>query len=206
MKKIKSLVTKKPTPVPAKKSVLPGEVRIIGGLWKRSKLPVPTKPGLRPTPDRVRETLFNWLGSDVQGAHCLDPFAGTGALGFEAASRGATEVRLVEQDSALVAQLQRMQTLLKASMVEVVRGDGLAALKSAQAASLDLIFLDPPFEATWFETALQAATKALKTEGSIYLEAPIAWSEEALAGLNLNLHRYMKAGAVHAHVLRRIID
>ncbi len=205
MKKIKSLVTKKPTPVPAKKSVLPGEVRIIGGLWKRSKLPVPTKPGLRPTPDRVRETLFNWLGSDVQGAHCLDPFAGTGALGFEAASRGATEVRLVEQDSALVAQLQRMQTLLKASMVEVVRGDGLAALKSAQAASLDLIFLDPPFEATWFETALQAATKALKTEGSIYLEAPIAWSEEALAGLILNLHRYMKAGAVHAHVLRRII-
>jgi 16S rRNA (guanine(966)-N(2))-methyltransferase RsmD len=206
MKKIKSLVTKKPSPSPVKKAALPGEIRIIGGLWKRSKLPVPTQPGLRPTPDRVRETLFNWLGSDVQSAHCLDAFAGTGALGFEAASRGASQVRLVEQDSALVAQLQRMQAQFKADMVQVVRGDGLAALKSAQAQSLDLIFLDPPFEATWFETALAAATKALKPEGSIYLESPTAWSEAALAALNLNLHRYMKAGAVHAHVLRRIID
>ena len=206
MKKIKSSVTKKSSPAPVKKAALPGEIRIIGGLWKHSKLPVPDKPGLRPTPDRVRETLFNWIGSDVQGARCLDAFAGTGALGFEAASRGAAEVRLVEQDSALVAQLQRMQTQLKASMVEVVRGDGLAALKAAAPASLDLVFLDPPFEATWFESALAAATKALKPEGSIYLEAPIAWSEDALAGLNLSLHRYMKAGAVHAHVLRRIID
>jgi 16S rRNA (guanine966-N2)-methyltransferase len=206
MKKIKSSAAKNPNPAPAKKASLPGEIRIIGGLWKRSKLPVPTQPGLRPTPDRVRETLFNWLGADVQGAHCLDAFAGTGALGFEAASRGATQVRLVEQDSALVAQLQRMQTQFKASMVEVVRGDGLAALKSAQAQSLDLIFLDPPFEATWFEAALQAATKALKPEGSLYLEAPAAWSEETLAALNLSLHRYMKAGAVHAHLLRRIID
>ena len=205
MKKIKSLTAKKSKPAAVKKAALPGEIRIIGGLWKRSKLPVPTQHGLRPTPDRVRETLFNWLGSDVQGAHCLDAFAGTGALGFEAASRGATQVRLVEQDSALVAQLQRMHTQLKAGMVAVVRGDGLAALKSAQAESLDLIFLDPPFEATWYETALQAATKALKPEGSLYLEAPSAWSEETLAALNLSLHRYMKAGAVHAHLLRRII-
>jgi 16S rRNA (guanine(966)-N(2))-methyltransferase RsmD len=146
MKKIKSSVSKQPRPASIKKATLPGEIRIIGGLWKRSKLPVPTQPGLRPTPDRVRETLFNWLGSDVQGALCLDAFAGTGALGFEAASRGAGEVRLVEHDSALVAQLQRMQTQLKASMVEVVRGDGLAALKSAHAESLDLIFLDPPLK------------------------------------------------------------
>ena len=182
-----------------------GRLRVIGGAYRSRLLRVAARPGLRPTPDRVRETLFNWLGSDVQGAHCLDAFAGTGALGFEAASRGATEVRLVEHDSALVVQLQRMQMQLKADMVHVVRGDGLAALKSAQAEGLDLIFLDPPFEATWFETALQAATKALKPEGRIYLEAPTAWSEEALAGLNLSLHRYMKAGAVHAHVLRRII-
>jgi 16S rRNA (guanine(966)-N(2))-methyltransferase RsmD len=205
MKKIKTSTAKKPNAAPAKKATLPGEIRIIGGLWKRSKLPVPTQPGLRPTPDRVRETLFNWLGADVQGAHCLDAFAGTGALGFEAASRGATQVRLVEQDSALVAQLQRMQAQFKADMVEVVRGDGLAALKSAQAQSQDFIFLDPPFEATWFESALAAATKALKPEGRIYLEAPAAWSEETLAALGLNLHRYMKAGAVHAHLLRRII-
>ncbi len=205
MKKIKTSTAKKPNAAPAKKATLPGEIRIIGGLWKRSKLPVPTQPGLRPTPDRVRETLFNWLGADVQGAHCLDAFAGTGALGFEAASRGATQVRLVEHDSALVAQLQRMQAQFKADMVEVVRGDGLAALKSAQAESLDLIFLDPPFEATWFEAALAAATKALKPEGSLYLEAPMAWSEEPLAAIGLHLHRYMKAGAVHAHLLRRII-
>jgi 16S rRNA (guanine966-N2)-methyltransferase len=206
MKKIKTAVAKKPIKLPVKKAVLPGEIRIIGGLWKRSKLPVPDKPGLRPTPDRVRETLFNWLGADVQGARCLDAFAGTGALGFEAASRGATDVTLVEHDSALVAQLQRMQSQLKAEMVHIVRGDGLAALKSAQAASLDLIFLDPPFEATWFEVALQAAAKALKPEGSLYLEAPSAWTDEALASLGLQAHRYLKAGAVHAHVLRRIID
>jgi 16S rRNA (guanine(966)-N(2))-methyltransferase RsmD len=205
MKKIRTSTAKKPNAAPAKKATLPGEIRIIGGLWKRSKLPVPTQPGLRPTPDRVRETLFNWLGADVQGAHCLDAFAGTGALGFEAASRGATQVRLVEQDSALVAQLQRMQAQFKADMVEVVRGDGLAALKSAQAQSLDFIFLDPPFEATWFEAAVTAATKALKPEGSLYLEAPTAWSEESLTSLGLHLHRYMKAGAVHAHLLRRII-
>jgi 16S rRNA (guanine966-N2)-methyltransferase len=205
MKKHASSTVKKSAPVSAKKSVLPGEVRIIGGLWKRSKLPVPQKPGLRPTPDRVRETLFNWLGSGVQGARCLDAFAGTGALGFEAASRGAAQVQLVEQDSALVAQLQRIQTQLKADAVHVVRGDGLAALKAAAPTSLDLIFLDPPFEAPWFEGALQAAAHALTTDGSLYLEAPIAWSEDALANLGLHLYRYMKAGAVHAHVLRRII-
>jgi 16S rRNA (guanine966-N2)-methyltransferase len=86
------------------------EVRIIGGQFKRSKLPVANKPGLRPTPDRVRETLFNWLGQDLSGWRCLDAFAGSGALGFEAASRGAREVRLVEMDGALVTQLQRNQS------------------------------------------------------------------------------------------------
>ena len=83
----------------------PSEVRIIGGQWKRTRLPVANVPGLRPTPDRVRETLFNWLGQDLSGWRCIDAFAGTGALGLEAASRGAIEVRLIEQDGALVAQL-----------------------------------------------------------------------------------------------------
>lgn len=205
MTKSSAATQKKSAGAPARKSAPPGEIRIIGGLWKRTKLAVLHKPGLRPTPDRVRETLFNWLGSGVQGARCLDAFAGTGALGFEAASRGATHVQLVEQDSALVAQLQRTQTQLKADAVHIVRGDGLAALKAAAPASLELIFLDPPFEAPWFEAALQAAARALTTDGSLYLEAPIAWSEEALADLGLQLYRYMKAGAVHAHVLRRII-
>ena len=98
------------------------EVRIIGGQWKRSKLAVADKPGLRPTPDRVRETLFNWLGQDLTGWRCIDAFAGTGALGFEAASRGAREVLLVEQDTALVAQLKRVHLQLQASATQIVRG------------------------------------------------------------------------------------
>ena len=96
--------TAKTTAAPAR----PHEVRIIGGQWKRTKLPVADKPGLRPTPDRVRETLFNWLGQDLTGWRCLDMFAGTGALGLEAASRGAAEVHLFETDAALVAQLQQL--------------------------------------------------------------------------------------------------
>ena len=102
----------------------PGEVRIIGGIYKRSKLAVPDKPGLRPTPDRVRETLFNWLGQDLTGWRCADVFAGTGALGFEAASRGAAEVLLCEQDPALVLQLKAVQARLKAEAVRIERGDG----------------------------------------------------------------------------------
>lgn len=90
-----------------------GEIRIIGGQWKRTRLPVAQRPGLRPTPDRVRETLFNWLGQDLTGWRCLDAFAGTGALGLEAASRGAAAVQLVESDAALVAQLHTLQQRLR---------------------------------------------------------------------------------------------
>src|SRR3989338_5273167 len=95
--------------VVGRKSVPPGEIRIIGGQYKRTKLPVANKPGLRPTPDRVRETLFNWLGQDLTGWRCIDVFAGTGVLGFEAASRGAAEGRLCEQDAGLVDQLNALQ-------------------------------------------------------------------------------------------------
>src|SRR4051794_32172956 len=98
---------KKPT-TPRRNTPPPGEIRLIGGLWKRTKLPVADKPGLRPTPDRVRETLFNWLGQDLTGWRCADAFAGTGALGFEAASRGAAEVVLIEQDGVLVSQLMAL--------------------------------------------------------------------------------------------------
>jgi len=179
------------------------EVRIIGGQYKRSKLPVADKPGLRPTPDRVRETLFNWLGHDLGGWRCLDAFAGTGALGFEAASRGAKEVRLVEMDAALVAQLKRIQAQLKAEMVQVLRGDGVAVLRSQAPTSLDLLLLDPPFDSTLFEPALAAAALAVSRTGFIYLEAPIRWTDESLQPFNLRLHRHLKAGAVHAHLLVR---
>jgi 16S rRNA (guanine966-N2)-methyltransferase len=183
------------------------EVRIIGGLWKRSKLPVADKPGLRPTPDRVRETLFNWLGQDLTGWRCVDAFAGSGALGFEAASRGAREVTLVEQDATLVAQLQKIKEHLKVEaagvQVTVRRGDGLAALAACPAASLDLVFLDPPFDAPLFEPALQAAARVVKAGAYIYLEAPTEWTAELLAPLGLTPYRHLKAGAVHAHLLRR---
>ena len=182
-----------------------GEIRIIGGQWKRTRLKVATKPGLRPTPDRVRETLFNWLGQDLTGWRCLDAFAGTGALGLEAASRGATAVRLVEQDAALVAQLGGLQQRLGAANVVVQRGDGIAALRQATPGTLDVVFLDPPFDADLFLPALQAAATALAPDGFIYLEAPQAWGDEQLAPLGLVQHRHLKAGAVHAHLLRRTV-
>ncbi len=181
-----------------------GEVRLIGGRWKRSKLPVADKPGLRPTPDRVRETLFNWLGQDLAGWRCFDAFAGTGALGFEAASRGAAEVLLVEQDSVLVDQLKRIQIQLQASNIQVRRGDALALLAQQEPLSLDLVFLDPPFTADLFESSLRSAARTLKSDGFVYLEAPVAWNELQLEPLGLVLYRYLKAGAVHAHLLQRI--
>lgn len=180
-----------------------GEIRIIGGQWKRTRLPVAQRPGLRPTPDRVRETLFNWLGQDLNGWRCLDAFAGTGALGLEAASRGAASVQLVESDAALVAQLQVLQARLQASAVRVQRGDGVAALKQAAPASVDLVLLDPPFDGDLFAPALQAAAKAVAAEGFVYLEAPRAWTDEELAPCGLVLYRHLKAGAVHAHLLQR---
>ena len=179
------------------------EVRIIGGRWKRTRLTVLDKPGLRPTPDRVRETLFNWLGQDLTGWRCIDAFAGTGALGFEAASRGAQEVRLVEHDTALVAQLERIRAQLQASAT-IVRGDALAALRQLDAASMDAVFLDPPFDCALFEAALQAAGRAVAAEGFVYLEAPRQWTDAQLEGAGLQLHRYLRAGAVHAHLLRRL--
>jgi 16S rRNA (guanine(966)-N(2))-methyltransferase RsmD len=180
------------------------EVRIIGGQYKRTKLAVADKPGLRPTPDRVRETLFNWLGQDLSGWRCLDAFAGTGVLGFEAASRGAAQVLLVEQDAALVAQLKRVQAQLKTEVVQVVRGDAVAALRHALAGSLELIFLDPPFDSAVFEAAVQAAVPALASHGFLYLEAPRRWTDHELQPLGLQPHRHLKAGMVHAHLLRRI--
>ncbi len=190
--------------VVARKAKPPGEIRIIGGLYKRSKLPVPNKPGLRPTPDRVRETLFNWLGQDLSGWRCADVFAGTGVLGFEAASRGATDVLLCEQDAGLLPQLQALKTRLNAGAVRIERGDGLSALRRLLAGSQQLIFLDPPYESSLFEPALQAAAKAIGDTGLIYLEAPRPWLDEELQTMGLQLHRSGRAGAVHFHLLIKV--
>lgn len=187
--------------VVSRKTIPPGEVRIIGGLYKRSKIAVASLPGLRPTPDRVRETLFNWLGQDLQGWRCADVFAGTGVLGFEAASRGAAEVLICEQDAQLADKLKALQIKLKASMVTVERGDGVSLLRRISPGSLQLVFLDPPYESTAFESALKAAAQAIATPGFVYLEASKPWTDEELAPLGLTVHRFGKAGAVHFHLL-----
>lgn len=179
----------------------PGEIRIIGGQFRRTRLQVPSHPGLRPTPDRVRETLFNWLGQDLTGWRCADVFAGTGVLGFEAASRGAADVLLCEQEPALVLQLKAVQARLKAGMVRVERGDGLSALKRLEAGSMQLVLIDPPFDSNVFEPALKAAAQAISPTGLVYLEAPRAWLDEELLPLGLRIHRSAKAGAVHFHLL-----
>ena len=170
------------------------EVRIIGGQWRRSLLPVADKPGLRPTPDRVRETLFNWLGQDLAGWRVLDAFAGSGALGFEAASRGAAEVLLVEQDGELVRSLSASRERLKATTLRIQRGDGLSTLRTAAPQSYELILLDPPFDAGLAGTALAASVRALAAGGWLYLESGEA---APAAPEGLQLYRQGRAGAVH---------
>ena len=177
------------------------EVRIVGGVWKRSKLPVADKPGLRPTPDRVRETLFNWLGQDLSGWRCLDAFAGRGALGFEAASRGAAEVLLLEQDADLVRSLQASRQRLQAEALRIERTDALRWMACAPAGAFDLVLLDPPFDTDLAARALPLAARLAAADGLIYLELrqalpspPEGWS----------LHRQGRAGAVHFHLLRRV--
>lgn len=181
----------------------PREVRIIGGQWKRSKLPVADLPGLRPTPDRVRETLFNWLGQDLDGWRCLDAFAGSGALGFEAASRGAASVVMVERERSLVRSLNESRERLGAAAVKVESADALAYMRRAGTAGFELVFVDPPFDANLFETALAAAAPLVVPGGFVYLEADRAFDDTAVAPLGLKVYRHARAGAVHFHLLQR---
>lgn len=177
----------------------PREVRLIGGTWKRSKLPVADRPGLRPTPDRVRETLFNWLGADLTGWRVLDAFAGSGALGFEAASRGAAEVLLLERDPALVRSLAASKARLQAARLQVEAADAIAWMRRAAPARFELVLLDPPFDAGLSLPAVAAAQPLLVPGGWLYLEAaqPL---EPCPPGLRL--HRELRAGAVHAQLLQ----
>jgi len=180
------------------------EVRIIGGQWKRSKLPVADAPGLRPTPDRVRETLFNWLGQHLEGWRCLDAFAGSGALGFEAASRGATEVTLLERDSKLVRGLHAVRERLKADAVRIETADALAWMARSAPERFELVFIDPPFDADLFVPALKAATRVVVPGGFIYLETDRPFGDDpVLTELGLRLHRHGRAGAVHFHLIQR---
>ena len=179
-----------------------GVVRIVGGAWKRSKLVVVDRPGLRPTPTRVRETLFNWLGADLSGWRCLDAFAGTGALGFEAASRGAAEVLLLERERALVSLLSQARERLDARRLRVEKADAFEWMARSPPARFELVLLDPPFDAQAFEAALAAACRIVVRGGFIYLEADRSVDAQAAAALGLALHRQGRAGAVHFHLLR----
>ncbi|WP_114809321.1 16S rRNA (guanine(966)-N(2))-methyltransferase RsmD [Paraburkholderia kururiensis] len=180
-------------------------VRIIGGDWKRTPLPVLDLDGLRPTPDRVRETLFNWLGQRLDGERCLDLFAGSGALGFEAASRGAERVLMVERNARAAAQLRANQARLDARSIEVVEADALRLAAGLTPASFDVVFLDPPFgDSTTLERALDVAAPLVAADGFLYVEAgaPLDPAQTpALAGWAVARHG--KAGAVHYHLLQR---
>ena len=175
------------------------EVRLIGGQWKRSKLPVAEAPGLRPTPDRVRETLFNWLGQDLTGWRCLDAFAGSGALGFEAASRGADQVVLLERDRRLALSLNDVKLRLKADALRIETTDALAWMARCPPDAFELVFIDPPFGAKLTEPALVLAARLVVPQGFVYVEA--GYAVEPAAGLKL--HREGRAGTVHFRLLQR---
>ena len=181
---------------------MPSEVRLIGGRLKRSKLPVADRPGLRPTPDRVRETLFNWLGQHLAGWRVLDAFAGSGALGFEAASRGAADVLLLERDPALARSLQASQARLQATALRVECADAITWMTRCAPARFDLVLLDPPFDAGLQAPTLAAAAPLVPPGGLVYLESPAALSP-ADTPLEFALSRQGRAGAVHYHLLRR---
>jgi 16S rRNA (guanine(966)-N(2))-methyltransferase RsmD len=168
---------------------------LIGGLWKRSKLPVPDVPGLRPTPDRLRETLFNWLGQDLSGWRVLDAFAGTGALGLEAASRGAAQVVLLDQSTPLVAQMKASAARLGATAVRVERADALLWMSRCAPASLDLVFLDPPFDSEIAYAAALAAQRLLVPGGWLFVESGQSIGEPP-AGMQAR--RQCRMGAVVA--------
>jgi 16S rRNA (guanine966-N2)-methyltransferase len=167
-----------------RRSGAPRQVRIIGGQWKRTPLPVLDAEGLRPTPDRVRETVFNWIEHLRDHAwdtvRCLDLFAGSGALGFEAASRGAAQVLMVEALPAAVQQLQATCDKLRAAQVDVRRGDALAnaEMLARSGQKFDLIFLDPPYHSDILQRMLPVCARLLAPGGLLYVEAETALDDE----------------------------
>jgi 16S rRNA (guanine(966)-N(2))-methyltransferase RsmD len=210
---------KKPASKPAKPAKVPvhgpqhsNQVRIIGGAWKRTPLPVLSALGLRPTPDRVRETVFNWINhqrdANWADAQVLDLFAGSGALGFEAASRGAQSVMMSDTNVPVVRQLDEIKAKLKADNVQIMRGDALAVAQSAAARGqkYDLIFLDPPYQQNFLERCLPLCTRLLKEGGLVYAESGAAL-EFAEGGepewmAPWEVLRADKAGMVFFHLLR----
>ncbi|MDR2625727.1 MAG: 16S rRNA (guanine(966)-N(2))-methyltransferase RsmD [Zoogloeaceae bacterium] len=174
-------------------------LRIIGGQWRRQVIRFPDSAGLRPTPGRVRETLFNWLGQDLSGRACLDLFAGSGALGFEAASRGAARVVMVEKDARVLRALkENAQRLKMPETVEFVAADALEFAVSC-ATSFDVLFLDPPYRLGWLARLEPFLDTLLDAQGDLYAEAE--FPVEALGAWHAT--RRKQAGQVYFHVLER---
>ena len=170
----------------------PNRVRIVGGTYRSRILRFPARPGLRPTPDRVRETLFNWLGQDLNGRECLDLFAGSGALGFEAASRGASRVVMVENDPVALRALERNRAALGCeSVVELHRGDALEFVRGAERA-FDIVFLDPPFDSSLLARVAAALPRLTRSGGMVYVESSRGVALDAA----FRLHRQGRAGQV----------
>ncbi len=187
-------------PDPTARVAPPHRVRIIGGRWKRTPIEVIDAPGLRPTPDRVRETLFNWLGQRLDDLCCLDLFAGSGALGLEAASRGAGRVTFVERRSEPCRLIEGLCKRLDADAVEVIEMDALRALDRfrREGRRFDLVFLDPPFGERWIDRLWSVLPEVLVPVARVYVEA-----ETALAAppAGFMLERSARAGQVHYHLL-----
>ena len=182
-------------------------MRIIGGRWRQRKLSFPDRPGLRPTPDRVRETLFNWLQADVPGSRCCDLFAGSGALGLEAASRGAREVLLLEQDKLAVQALLYNIEALAASQAKVLQRDTMAFLRAGRAAEeagFDLVFIDPPYQSDQLTSCCELLEQGswLTANAKMYLECEAA--NELVVPVNWQPLKQKRAGQVAYHLFGRI--
>jgi 16S rRNA (guanine(966)-N(2))-methyltransferase RsmD len=191
------------SPAPRASRSLPMKVRIIGGIWKRTLLPVIDRPGLRPTPDRVRETLFNWLGNRLDGWRCLDLYAGSGALGFEAASRGAARVVLIERDARIIESLRSVKERLTAESVELAQADAFAWV-SQTTERFDLVLLDPPFGEGALDRIVPRLAGVLAPGAALYVEsdAPVDIDTAPWTGLpGVRVHRADRAGLVHYHLL-----
>jgi 16S rRNA (guanine966-N2)-methyltransferase len=176
----------------------PNRVRIIGGNWKRSVISFPPLEGLRPTPDRVRETVMNWLGQDLFGWQVLDCFAGTGAFALECASRGAARVVALDTQSPAVKSIaEHAARLGGADIVSALRVDAMNYLNTS-GAQFDLVLCDPPFSGGYYEKLAEIAPQVLKPHGLLYLEAP---QEFATFG-PLVQRKHARAGAVHYHLFQ----
>lgn len=192
------------------------QLRIIGGQWRGRKLTFPTSEDLRPTPDRVRETLFNWLQGVINGARCLDLFAGSGALGLEALSRGAAQVVMLDRDACVIARLREHVNTLGAKGAQLVHADALAYLQQVRliennstppSPGFDVVFLDPPFRHNWLSECCEYLENKgwLAPQASIYLEAKIIL-QSPLVPQNWRVIHSKQAGQVGYHLAQRFSD